>query len=68
MTTAPRSEKNPAEVITRWEQFGGAWRILHRTTDSVTVSLTRCDGGEEVQRLVSGDPVFFTWLDEHTAR
>lgn len=65
MMTAPQSDESPVDVIVRWETFGGAWQVLARTADSVTVSLTRCDGGEEVQRLVSGDAALFDWLDAH---
>lgn len=41
------------ERILRWEQAGGEWRVLDERDDEVTVSLTRCDAGEEMDRLVS---------------
>jgi|tagenome__1003787_1003787.scaffolds.fasta_scaffold20705351_2 hypothetical protein len=44
------------ETLRRWEDFGGAWEVAHRTTGQVTLSLLRCDGGEEVIRMVSQDP------------
>lgn len=50
------SDEDPLEVLRRWEQFGGTWEVLARTADGLTVSLRRCDGGEEVGRLVSDDP------------
>lgn len=44
------------ETLTRWEQFGGVWEVAYRGGDQVTLSLRRCDGGEEVGRLTSDDP------------
>ena len=58
-------DEDPVEVLRRWEQFGAVWRVVHRTTGQAVVSLCRCDGGEEVSRLVSGDPRLLTYLDEH---
>ncbi|XAS76222.1 hypothetical protein V3G39_16475 [Dermatophilaceae bacterium Sec6.4] len=37
-------------------EFGGTWTLLHRTDTTVIISLRRCDGGEEVERLCSADP------------
>lgn len=48
--------EDPVEVLKRWELFGAVWEVVHRDGDEVTVSLCRCDGGEEVSRLVSTDP------------
>lgn len=42
--------------LRRWEDAGGTWQVVGRRVREVTVSLRRCDGGEEVERLVSGDP------------
>jgi hypothetical protein len=48
------------ERLRRWEDAGGTWRVLHgraAPTDGAgddtgpLVSLCRCDGGEEVERL-----------------
>lgn len=50
------------DVISRWEQFGGSWRVIGRTGQQVTISLCRCDGGEELQRLTSDDPALIAWL------
>lgn len=44
------------ETLSRWEDFGGVWEVAHREPGEVTVSLLRCDGGEEVSRMVSCDP------------
>ncbi|WP_029106664.1 hypothetical protein [Mycobacterium sp. URHD0025] len=42
--------------LQRWEDSGAHWRVLTRTTHSLTIALLRCDGGEEVDRFTSGDP------------
>lgn len=39
--------------ILRWVQAGGEWRLLDERNDEVTISLLRCDAGEEIDRLVS---------------
>jgi hypothetical protein len=50
------------ERLRRWEDAGGTWRVLHgRVTPAAgdetggdtgpLVSLCRCDGGEEVERV-----------------
>jgi len=43
-------------VLRRWEDAGGLWRVLARQGRAVTVGLYRCDGGEEIDRLVADDP------------
>ena len=50
------SAENPVEVLTRWESFGGTWRVLRRNGARVTISMRRCDGGEQVEELISDDP------------
>ncbi|MBB3044820.1 hypothetical protein KM427_11790 [Nocardioides sp. LMS-CY] len=40
--------------LLRWENAGGAWRVLHRTDDEIAVALLTCDGGTEMERLTSG--------------
>jgi hypothetical protein len=44
------------DTLRRWELAGGHWRVLSRNPSGVTLSLLRCDGGEEVHRLTSPDP------------
>jgi hypothetical protein len=56
-------EVDPVEILRRWEQFGGTWRVVAQRDAAVTVSLCRCDGGEEVERLTSADPALVRWLD-----
>ena len=55
--------EDPVEVLRRWEDFGAVWEVVHRTADQVTVALRRCDGGEEVSRLVSDDPRLREYVD-----
>ncbi|MEE2046581.1 MULTISPECIES: hypothetical protein [Nocardiopsidaceae] len=57
-------ERNPVEVLTRWEDHGAVWRVVDRSASRVTVALCRCDGGEEVDRLVSDDPDLLAFVDE----
>ena len=42
-------------VLRRWEEAGGLWRVLARDAATVTVGLYRCDGGEEVDRIVTDE-------------
>jgi hypothetical protein len=42
--------------LLRWEEAGATWQLLATRGTSVTVSLCRCDGGEEVEQLVSDEP------------
>lgn len=41
--------------LQRWEDAGAVWRVVGRSADAVTVSMLRCDGGEEMQRFTSND-------------
>ena len=40
-------------ALRRWEQAGGLWRVLAQDAGIITVGLFRCDGGEEVDRVVA---------------
>lgn len=51
------------DKIRRWETAGGVWRIVARTSDSVTIALCQCTGGEEVERFVSRDADVITLVD-----
>ena len=55
------------ETLQRWEEFGAVWEVVHRTAGQVTLSLRRCDGGEEVSRLVSDDPAVLALVDRRDA-
>jgi hypothetical protein len=61
------SESAEVAALRRWEESGAVWRVLARTDAAVTVSLCRCDGGEEVERLTSGDPALLEFLAGRSA-
>ncbi|MFC3241134.1 hypothetical protein ACFOJ6_00675 [Gordonia humi] len=44
------------ERITRWEDAGAVWEAAALRPESATISLMRCDAGEEVERFVTTDP------------
>lgn len=52
-----------AARLTRWTAAGGGWRVIARTSASLTVALLTCDGGEEMERIVSSDSDFAALLD-----
>ena len=60
--TEPPGE-DPVTQLCRWEAFGAVWEVVHRDERGATVSLRRCDGGEEVGRLTSADPALLAFLD-----
>jgi len=62
--TAPGVARTPLQELERWESFGGTWALRELTDDGAIVSLCRCDGGEEVSRIVSSDPAFISWASE----
>ena len=63
--TAGAADDDPVGMLRRWTEFGAAWEVVHRTPEQATVALLRCDGGEEVSRLVSEDPLLLAYLDRH---
>lgn len=42
--------------LERWTSSGAQWRVLFRTPTTLTVALLTCDGGEEMDRIVSHAP------------
>ncbi len=54
--------RGPVAALERWQAAGGVWQVVARTGSHVIVSLRRCDGGEEVDRLASDDPDLRTFL------
>ena len=50
------TSSDPVEMLRRWADVGGGWRGGGRRRATPGVGLYRCDGGEEVDRLVSSDP------------
>jgi uncharacterized protein len=55
------------DVLRRWQDAGGVWRVLNQDQDSVTVGLYRCDGGEEADRFVTADPRLTQFLAGRTS-
>jgi hypothetical protein len=41
--------------LLRWEDAGGAWSLLDDDGAVLRIALLRCDGGEQVDELVSDD-------------
>ena len=50
--------------LRRWEESGGTWQVLGRRTGSLTISLCRCDGGEEADRLVTADRTVVAYVGD----
>ena len=50
-------------TLRRWEAAGGAWYVVGSAVGQVTISLRRCDGGEEVERLVSRDQDLLEYVE-----
>lgn len=53
---------DPVEALHRWEDAGAHWAVIGRQAGTVTVALYRCDGGEEVDRIISSDPRLLAFL------
>jgi hypothetical protein len=53
------------EVLRRWEERGGVWRVAARGGGTVVISLLSCTAGEEVDRLTVRDGSLDVWLAEH---
>jgi hypothetical protein len=58
----PTDSVDALGVLLRWEEFGGTWRVLSSDSTLLTVSLCRCDGGEEVEQLRSRDPALAAFV------
>ena len=67
MARAGFDGSEPVAVLQRWEDLGAVWRVVGEGAVGVTVALCRCDGGEEVQRFTSDDPVLLSFLDGRTS-
>lgn len=55
------------EVLRRWEESGGTWRVLARRGEELTISLRTCTGGEEADRLTSADPALLAYVGGRSA-
>lgn len=56
-----------AAELQRWEDSGAAWRVVGRTSGTVTVALLRCDGGEEAARFTSADVGLLEFVGDRTS-
>jgi hypothetical protein len=52
-------------VLRRWEESGGAWRVVLRTAARIELELLTCDAGEVMQRLSAAPPG--AAFDDHLA-
>lgn len=59
-------ETSDLSRLQRWETAGGTWRLDGRRGDILTITLCRCDGGEEVDRLVSAEPELIEYVEDAT--
>lgn len=57
----------PLDVLRRWEDSGGTWRVVATHGDELTISLRTCTAGEEADRLVSADPAVLAYVAGRTA-
>jgi len=69
MSEEARTGAELVSVLDHWQRSGAVWQVIARTRSQVTVALLRCDGGEEVERLTSADPLWLAHLQgrEHSA-
>lgn len=51
------------ERVRRWASSGGTVQVLSTRGEELTISLCRCDGGEEADRLVTSDPEVAAYVD-----
>jgi hypothetical protein len=65
--TSPKDPTDPVARLRRWESFGAHWVVLDDDGARVTISLRRCDGGEEVERLTSDDASLRAFLAGRTS-
>ncbi|BAK36286.1 hypothetical protein MLP_32720 [Microlunatus phosphovorus NM-1] len=53
------------DQLLRWESSGGTWRVAGRTppvSSTLVISLCRCDGGEEMDRLTTSEPAVLAYV------
>lgn len=56
------TRESELDVLRRWEDAGGHWVVVHRAPGRIVLSLQRCDGGEEVQRLSASDAAVLEYV------
>lgn len=64
MNDDPRTGSTLISTLARWQDLGGVWRVSHRTPSRITVELLRCDAGEVVDQIGSGDPEWLAHLHD----
>ena len=50
------------QSLCRWADNGGVWRVVARSAAGVEISLLTCDGGQEMDRLISADPAVLDFI------
>jgi len=58
----PTPESADLARLRRWEDAGGTWQVAVRRPEGTTLSLCRCDGGEEMDRFTSSEPDLLDYL------
>jgi len=54
--------RSVVDVVRRWEDSGGVWRVVGRRRGELTVALCTCTAGEEVDRVVSAEPALIDFI------
>jgi hypothetical protein len=60
-----RGDADPLERLRRWRLAGGQWHVTALGDSSASVALERCDLGEAVDSITSGEPDFIEYLKAH---
>ena len=50
--------------LQRWQDSGAVCAVISRKGGRATVPLSRCDGGEEVDRFTSDDPQLLAFIGD----
>jgi hypothetical protein len=53
--------------LRRWTDSGAVWQVISRRGGAVTVAMMRCDGGEEMDRFTSTDPVLLDFIGDRSS-
>jgi len=67
VSSSHRTGPELVAALERWEALGGTWQVAHRSVDTVTVSMCRCDGGEEAERFTSDARELLSYLGARTS-
>jgi hypothetical protein len=62
-----QADRDRVAELQRRQDTGAVWQVVSRTPRGVTVTLLRCDGGEEVDRFSSGDPRLLDFIGDRTS-